>query len=180
MTTHTETENRTVLFKGNPLHLEGREVRPGDQAPDFTAVDTALKPVRLSDFKGQIVVLVAVPSLDTPVCDLESQRFNQHAVALGDDVKVLVLSEDLPFAQKRWCGAHEIRNILTLSDYRDRAFGKAYGVLIGELQLLARSIFIVDRDGMVQYRQIVPEVTQEPDYDEVLQAVGKLVAKQGT
>jgi thioredoxin-dependent peroxiredoxin len=175
-----QTTERIVLFKGNPLHLEGREVRTGDRAPDFTVLDTALKPVHLSDFAGQIVVLVAVPSLDTPVCDLESRKFNQEAVALGENVKILVVSADLPFAQKRWCGAHDIKNVLTVSDYRDRSFGKAYGVLIRELQLLARSIFVVDRDGRVQYRQIVEEISQEPDYGEVIQAIDKLTAKQGT
>jgi thiol peroxidase len=169
------TTAETITFKGNPLHLTGEEIKVGDQAPEFKVVDNDLKPVRLSDLKGKIAVLVAVPSLDTPVCDLESQKFNQKAIQLGEDVRILILSEDLPFAQKRWCGAHDIKNIQTVSDYQDRSFGKAFGVLIQELQLLARAIYIVDRNGVVRYRQVVKEMTQEPNYDEVIQAVQKLV-----
>jgi len=180
MATETVTNKRTVLFKGNPLHLVGIEVKEGDKAPDFVALNTELKPVRLSDFAGQIVILVAVPSLDTPVCDLESQRFNREAASMADGIKVLVISEDLPFAQKRWCGEHGIKNIMTLSDYKERSFGQSYGVLIQELALLARSIFVVDRDGQVQYRQIVDEISHEPDYASVLAAIRKLVEKQGS
>jgi len=179
MKAETMTNGRTVTFKGNPLHLTGNEVTVGDKAPDFVTVSTELKPVRLSDFAGQIVVLVAVPSLDTPVCDLESQKFNQQAASMGEDVKVLVISMDLPFAQKRWCGAHDIKNIVTLSDYQERSFANNYGILIKELHLLARSVFIVDRDGTLQYREVVPEITEEPTYEQVLKTIEKLVAKQG-
>ncbi len=167
--------SQTVTFKGNPLHLTGEEIKVGDPAPDFRVVDNELKPVRLTDLKGKIAVLVAVPSLDTPVCDLESQKFNQKAGQMGDTVRMLVLSMDLPFAQKRWCGAHDIKNIQTVSDYQDRSFGNAYGVLIQELQLLTRAIFIIDRNGLVQYRQIVKEITEEPDYDEAIRAIQKLI-----
>jgi thioredoxin-dependent peroxiredoxin len=171
MTTTTET----VTFKGNPLHLTGEQINVGDPAPDFKVVDADLKPVGLSSLKGKVAVLVAVPSLDTPVCDLESQKFNQKAGQLGNAVQMLVVSMDLPFAQKRWCGAHDIKNIQAVSDYQDRSFGKAYGVLIRELHLLTRTIFVLDRNGIVQYRQIVKEITEEPNYDEVLKAVQKLL-----
>ncbi len=166
---------QTVTFKGNPLHLTGEEIKVGDKAPDFGVVDTDLKPVRLSDLKGKVVVLVAVPSLDTSVCDLESQKFNQKAGQLGEGVHVLILSMDLPFAQKRWCGAHDIKNIRTVSDYQERSFGKAYGMLIRELHLLTRAIFIVDRDGTIRYRQVVKEITEEPDYEDVINNVKKLL-----
>jgi thiol peroxidase len=137
-----------------------------------------MKPVKLSDFKGKIVVLVSVPSLDTPVCDLETRKFNQKAAQLSDDVEILVASMDLPFAQKRWCGAAGIRNLVTISDYRSAQLGRRYGVLISELHLLARTVFVIDRDGVVRYRQIVSEMTHEPNYDEVLTAVDRLVEKQ--
>jgi len=163
-----------TAFQGNPLTLLGNAVKPGDDAPDAELLDNELSPVRLSTLKGKVAVLVAVPSLDTPVCDIEARRFNQEAAKLGDGVAVRVISMDLPFAQARWCGAHGIENVQTLSDHRDAAFGTAYGVLIKELRLLARAVFVVDRDGDVQYVQIVPEVTQEPDYEDVLRAVREL------
>ncbi|MFA5864594.1 MAG: thiol peroxidase [Phycisphaerae bacterium] len=161
----------TVLFKGKPLHLEGNEISVGDAAPDFVVVDNDLKPVSLSNFKGQVVALVSVPSLDTPVCDIESRKFNEEASQFGSDVKILVISLDLPFAQKRWCGAHEIKNVQALSDYKDRSFGKAFGVLISELKLLARAIFLVDRQGVIRYKQVVKEISSEPDYHGVLTAI---------
>jgi len=179
MSAKGQAEERTVTFKGNPLHLSGTAVREGDSAPDFRAVNGELKPVQLGDYRGRVLVLVAVPSLDTPVCDLESRKFNEKAAGMGEGVKVLVISMDLPFAQKRWCGAHGIKNLETLSDYQFRSFGRNYGVLIEELGLLARSVFVVDRDGLVQYIQVVPEITEEPDYGAVLSAVAKVAAKQG-
>jgi len=169
---------RTVTFQGNPLHLAGHEIREGDFAPDFELENTDMKPVKLSDFKGKIVVLVTVPSLDTPVCDLETRKFNQKAAEVSDDVEILVASMDLPFAQKRWCGAAGIRNLITISDYRSAQLGRRYGVLISELHLLARAVFVIDRNGVVQYRQIVDELTKEPDYEQVLSVVDNLTAKQ--
>ena len=164
-----------VTMKGNPLTLVGNEVHAGEVAPDFTAIDTDLKPVSLSAFRGKTVVIASVPSLDTPVCDIETRRFNQEAVGLGKDVQILTLSTDLPFAQKRWCGAAGITGLKTLSDHRDAAFGNAYGVLIKELRLLARTVFVVDRKGVIRYIQVVKELATEPDYAAVLDAVRKAV-----
>ena len=164
-----------ITFKGNPMTLVGPELRPGDAAPPFTVVDTTLAPVTLADFAGKIKIISAVPSLDTPVCDTETRRFNQEAASLPESVAVLTLSLDLPFAQKRWCGAAGIDRVKTLSDYRERSFGLAYGVLIKELALLSRSIFVVDQKDSIRYVQHVPEVTQEPDYAAVLAAVRALL-----
>jgi len=164
-----------VTMKGNPLTLVGNEVHAGEVAPDFTAIDTDLKPVSLSAFRGKTVVIASVPSLDTPVCDIETRRFNQEAVGLGKDVQILTLSTDLPFAQKRWCGAAGITGLKTLSDHRDAAFGNAYGVLIKELRLLARTVFVVDRKGVIRYIQVVKELATELDYAAVLDAVRKAV-----
>jgi thiol peroxidase len=164
-----------VTMKGNPLTLVGNEVRVGDKAPEFTAIDTDMNPVALSSLRGKTVVLVTVPSLDTPVCDIETRHFNQDAAGLGKDVQILTISMDLPFAQKRWCGAAGIMNLKTLSDHRDAAFGNAYGVLIKELRLLARAVFVVDCQGVIRYIQVVKEIATEPDYAAVLDAVRKVV-----
>ncbi|RNC71817.1 MAG: thiol peroxidase [Desulfuromonadales bacterium] len=164
-----------ITFKGNPMTLLGPELRVGDTAPAFSAVDTGLAPVSLADFAGKVVIISAVPSLDTPVCDTETRRFNQEAATLPDNVVVLTVSLDLPFAQKRWCGAAGIERVKTLSDYRDRAFGLAYGVVIKELMLLSRSIFVIDQKGIIRDIQHVPEVTSEPDYAAVLAAAKALL-----
>ena len=159
-----------ITFKGNPMTLVGNEVSQGQPAPNFTAVGNDLSAVDLSSYRGKVVILSVVPSLDTPVCDMQTRRFNQEAANLGDDVVILTISMDLPFAQKRWCGAAGVDAVQTLSDHRDAAFGQAYGLLIKELRLLARALFVIDRDGVLQYSQLVPEVTDEPDYDGALQA----------
>jgi len=164
-----------ITFKGNPVTLVGPELTMGDAAPDFSVVDNALAPVNLATYGEKIKIISAVPSLDTPVCDTETRRFNQEAADLPGDVAVLTVSLDLPFAQKRWCGAAGIDRVVTLSDYRDRSFGLAYGVLIDELKLLSRSIFVLDRSNIIRYIQHVPEVTQEPDYGAVLAAVRQLL-----
>ena len=164
-----------ITIHGNGLTLVGEDVGVGDAAPEFTVLDNDLSPVSFSAHKGKVRVICAVPSLDTPVCDTETRRFNKEAEALGADVIVLVISMDLPFAQKRWCGAAGIERIQTLSDHRHAAFGMAYGVLIKELRLLARAAFVVDRDDTIRYIQLVPEVSSEPDYDDVLAAVRKLL-----
>jgi len=164
-----------ITMKGNPLTLVGTELAAGDSAPDVAVLDNDLNPVKLSSFKGKVCVLSAVPSLDTPICDMQTRKFNDEAGKLGDDVVILTISMDLPFAQKRWCGAAGVDKVATLSDHREAAFGEAYGVLIKELRLLARAIFVVDKQGTVQYLQLVKEVTEEPDYDAVLEAVKKLV-----
>ena len=164
-----------VTFKGAPLTLLGEEVGVGDDAHDFTAVAPDMSEVRLSDLRGKVVLIAAVPSLDTPVCNIEAKRFNDEAAKLGEDVKVLVISMDLPFAQKRWCGAGAIESIQTLSDHRGANFGTSYGVLIKELQLLARSVWVVDGSGKIRYVELVGEVTQEPDYEAALSAARELI-----
>ncbi len=164
-----------VTMKGSPLTLIGNEVKAGEVAPDFVAVDNNLTPVQFSSFKGKFCVLASVPSLDTPVCDLETRKFNEEAGRLGGDVVFLTISMDLPFAQKRWCGANGVTKVQTLSDHRDASFGISYGVLIKELRLLARAVFVVDQKGIVQHAQLVKEISKEPDYDEVLSTLKKLL-----
>jgi thiol peroxidase len=164
-----------VTFQGNPLTLLGNELKVGDAMPDVTLLGNDLSPVQLSSYKGKVCVISVVPSLDTPVCDMQTRRFNEVAGNLGENVAILTLSMDLPFAQARWCGAAGVDKVATLSDHRDAAFGEAFGMLIKELRLLARAVFVVDQDGVIQYIQLVKEVTQEPDYDAVLAAVKQLV-----
>lgn len=163
-----------TAFKGNPLTLLGNEVAAGREAPDATVLDNDLQPVSISSLRGKKLIIASVPSLDTPVCDMEVRRFNQEASRLGEGVEVLTISMDLPFAQKRWCGAAGIDRVRTLSDHRDASFGNAYGVLIKELRLLARAVFVVDADGVTRYTQIVDDITKEPDYDAALNAVKSL------
>ena len=163
-----------ATIEGKPLTLVGEEVKVGDKAPDFTVLDNDLSPVNFSTYRGKICIISSVPSLDTPVCDAETRRFNQEAGRLGSDVVILTISMDLPFAQKRWCGAAGVDKVQTLSDHREASFGTAYGVLIKELRLLARAIFVVDREGIIQYVQLVKELTKEPDYEAVLNAASKL------
>lgn len=170
-------EERTgvITIHGDPLTLVGKEVKVGEKAPDFAVLDNELSPVEFSSFQGKVCVISVVPSLDTPVCDIQTRRFNEEASKLGSDVVILTISMDLPFAQKRWCGAAGVDKVTTLSDHRDASFGTSYGVLIKELRLLARAVFVVDRDGVVRYVQLVDEVTNEPDYKSALDAVNKLV-----
>ncbi len=165
----------SVTFKGNPLTLAGNEVKAGQKAPDFVTLDNNLSPVRFSSYLGKVCIISSVISLDTPVCDLETRKFNEEASRMGPNVEILTISMDLPFAQKRWCGAAGVSRLRTLSDHRDAMFGTAYGVLIKELRLLARAVFIVDQKGIIQYKQIVSEVTNEPDYRTVLDALRKIV-----
>ena len=164
-----------VTMRGNPLTLVGNELNVGEPAPDIEVLDNDLNPVKLSNYKGKVCIVSTVPSLDTPVCDMETRRFNQEAANLGPDVAILTISTDLPFAQKRWCGAAGVDNVVTLSDHRDATFGEAYGVLIKELRLLARAVFVVDKEGVIRYSQLVPEIAEEPDYDAVIAAVKGLV-----
>lgn len=170
-----QLQSGKVTFQGNPLTLVGNPVEIGAPAPEFTVLGNDLAPVRLADFRGRVVVIAAVPSLDTPVCDLETRTFNQRASALGPEVAILTISMDLPFAQARWCGAAGIDQVVTLSDHKDASFGLAYGVLIDELRLLARAVFVIDRDGVLRYAQLVPEMTDEPDYDAVIAAVQQVL-----
>ncbi|MEO0025187.1 MAG: thiol peroxidase [candidate division WOR-3 bacterium] len=163
-----------VTFGGKPVTLIGQELRVGERAPDFELTGNDLQPVRLEDFHGKTLTILSLPSLDTPICDLETRRFNTEAERLGEDVVILAVSMDLPFAQKRWCGAAGVSRVLTASDYREASFGAAYGVLIKEYRLLARAVFIVDRDGILRYQQLVPEAGREPDYALVLAAIRSL------
>ena len=163
-----------ITFKGNPMTLLGPGLKVGDAAPDFIAVDNGLAAVSLSSYAGKTKIISAVPSLDTPVCDTETRRFNQEAASLPGDTVVLTISLDLPFAQKRWCGAAGIDKVITLSDYRERSFGLGYGVLIKELLLLTRAVFVVDAANIIRYIQIVPEVTGEPDYAAAIAAAKAL------
>ena len=164
-----ETKN-TITFKGNPLILAGSQPKVGETAPDFEVLSNDLTPIKLSAFKGKTLVICSVPSLDTPVCDTEVRKFNEQATSLGEDVAVLVISMDLPFAQKRWCGAASVKNVQTLSDHNKAQFGNAYGVLIKELRLLARAVFVVDKKGVIRYIEVVDELSNEPDYEEALKA----------
>ncbi len=164
-----------VTLKGNKVTLVGSEVKVGQKAPDVELVANDLATVKLSTLlQGKIGIVASVPSLDTPVCDTETRRFNQEAAGLGQDVAIVTVSMDLPFAQARWCGAAGIQNLRTLSDYREAAFGTSYGVLIKELRLLARAIFVVDKQGTVRYIQLVKEIATEPDYQAALAAVKAL------
>ena len=160
-----------ITMRGNPLTLAGSEVKVGTMAPDFVVLDNNLSPVNFSSYRGKTCILSSVPSLDTPVCDMETRRFNEEASRLSPDVIILTISVDLPFAQKRWCASAGVNRVQTLSDHRDASFGMAYGVLIKELRLLARAVFLVDPRGLIRYIQLVKEVSKEPDYDEILKAL---------
>ncbi len=164
-----------VSMKGKPLTLLGDELKVGEPVPDCEVVGKDLQPVPLSSFLGKVCIISSLPSLDTSVCDIMTRRFSKEAVALGEDVVVLAISMDLPFAQDRWCIATDVKNVFTFSDHRSAAFGQAFGVLIKDLRLLARAVFIVDREGIIRYIEIVNELTHEPDYEEVLKAAKELI-----
>lgn len=165
----------SITFQGDPLTLTSDQPNVGDAAPDFTLASNDLSPATLADYKGKVALISAVPSLDTPVCDTQTRRFNEAAAELGDGVVVLTVSADLPFAQARWCGAAGVENVVTLSDYQTADFGQSYGLLIKELRLLARAIFVVDAEGTIRYKQLVEELTNEPDYDAALTAAKELL-----
>jgi len=168
--------NGVVTMKGNPLTLLGAELKVGDKLPNFTVVNNALQPVTATETSGSVRIISAVPSLDTPVCDTETRRFNQEAANLPN-VRILTVSMDLPFAQKRWCGAAGIDKVQTLSDYQNASFGLATGTLIKGLRLEARAIFVVDAQDVVRYVEYVPEIAQEPNYDAALKVAQELAAK---
>jgi thiol peroxidase len=159
-----------VTMKGNPLTLLGPRIDANEDAPEFTALKNLMTPVSLSESDGKVRILLSVPSLDTPVCSLETKRFNEEAKKLGDDVQVYVVSVDTPFAQARWCGAEGVENVQALSDFKDRDFGKKYGVEIKGLGIYARAAFVVDRQGVVLYSEYVPEVASEPNYAAIIEA----------
>ena len=162
--------SRTTTLQGKPLDLAGPELKTGDAAPDFTAVDSALKPYTLADTGHNVRIFSVIPSLDTPVCDAQTKRFNEEAAKL-DGVDILTFSMDLPFAQKRWCGAFGIDKVKMVSDHKDGSFGSAYGTLISPLRIHSRAIFVVGKDNKVVYAEYVPEVANHPNYDAALAAV---------
>ena len=160
-----------ITMHGNPLTLVGNEIKAGDKAPDFSVLDAGLAEKSLADYKGKVKLISVTPSLDTPVCDLQVNRFEKDATNLSSDVVVLNISVDLPFAIKRFCSTGRIDRVTALSDHRYISFGEAYGVHIKELRLLARSIFVIGKDDIVRYVQVVSEQTNEPDYEAAMAAV---------
>jgi len=164
-----------VTFKGNPLTLVGPALKVGDKAPDFNVLDNGMQPVTLKSSAGKVRLFSVVPSLDTPVCDIQTVTFNKRAAELSENVKLYTVSVDLPFAQTRYCAAKAVDRIQTVSDHRDVSFGTGYGLLIKELRLLARAVVIVDAHDVVRYLQIVPEMTTEPNYEDALAALKKIV-----
>jgi len=171
----TIERSESATFKGSPLTLIGPEIKVGDKAPDFTVNQSLLQEATLADYAGKIKLISVVPSLDTGVCDAQTQRFNSEAAGLGDNVIILTISADLPFAQARWCGATGVDRVVTLSDYKSNSFGKAYGVLIKEFQLDMRSIFVIDANDTVQYVEYVSEMTEHPNYEAAIAAVKALM-----
>ena len=170
-----EERKGVVTRRGKPVTLLGPEIKVGRKAPDFALLDKDWNPVLLSQSRGKVRLLSVVPSLDTPVCDLQTQRFEQEAGNFKD-VVIYTISMDLPFAQARYCGAHNITSLKTLSDHMDASFGLAYGVLIKEMRLLSRSIFIIDSEDTVRYVEYVKELSSHPDYDKAIEALKKVVA----
>ncbi|WP_201715868.1 thiol peroxidase [Rossellomorea arthrocnemi] len=159
-----------ITFKNNPVTLLGNEVKVGDKAPNFTVLANDLSEVTLNDSKGKVRLISVVPSIDTGVCDAQTRKFNEEATKFNN-VEVLTVSVDLPFAQKRWCGANGIENVQTLSDHRDLSFGEAFGVHIQELRLLARAVFVVNSNDEVTYVEYVSEATDHPNYEAAVEAV---------
>ena len=166
-----------VTLKGNPLTLVGNDVKVGDKAPNFNLIDTGLSPVTLDDSKGKVRLLSVAPSLDTPVCDIQTVTFNKKAAELGDEVALYSISMDLPFAAKRFCTEKSVDKVKTLSDHRDASFGEAYGLLIKELRLLGRAVIVVDKNDQVVYKQLVPEIGDQPDYEAALSALKEALGK---
>ena len=169
-----ERSGATTL-KGNPLTLVGPELKPGDKAPDFTMVDNGLKAVTLADTGSSVRIFSVVPSLDTPVCDAQTKRFNEEAAKLPD-VAIYTISMDLPFAQKRWCGAFGVDKVKMLSDHKEGSFGSSWGTLIKELRIESRAIFVVNKDNSVRYVEYVKEVADFPNYDAALAAARSAAA----
>lgn len=167
-------ERQVTEMGGNPVTLVGPELKVGDKAPDFTVLDNGLEPKSLKDFQGKIKIISVVPSLDTKVCDMQTRRFNEIAAEFSDEIVVLTISMDLPFAQERWCGAAGVDRVVTLSDHRDASFGENYGLLIKELRLLNRAVLIIDAGGVVRYIQVVEENHDLPDYDNALDALKEI------
>ncbi|HYA34412.1 MAG TPA: thiol peroxidase [Candidatus Binataceae bacterium] len=171
-----EERKGAVTMRGNPITLVGPEIKPGQKAPSFNGVGKGLAPVNLDSFKGKVKILSAIPSVDTPVCDAETRRFNEEAAKLGSGVEIVTISMDLPFAQARWCGAAGVDKVTMVSDFREHDFGSKYGVLMKETGLLARAVFVLDKNDNVTHVEYVKEVANHPDYDSVLNAAKKAAA----
>jgi thioredoxin-dependent peroxiredoxin len=171
-----EERKGAVTMRGNPMTLVGPELKPGQKAPNFTLVAKDMKQVTLDNFKGKVKIIASVPSLDTPVCDAETRRFNEEAAKLPGDVQVLTVSMDLPFAAARWCGAAGVNNVTTLSDWRGAQFGESYGALIKELHLDARAVFVVDKNDQLVHVEYVKEVANQPNFEAALEAARKAAA----
>jgi thioredoxin-dependent peroxiredoxin len=171
-----EERKGAVTMRGNPMTLVGPELKAGQKAPAFTAVGKGLAPVTLDQFKGKVKIIAAIPSIDTPVCDAETRRFNEEASRLPGDVQILTISMDLPFAQARWCGAAGVDKVTTISDWRAAEFGQKYGALIKELHLLARAVFVLDKNDNVVYAEYVKEVANQPNFEAALEAARKAAA----
>jgi len=166
-----------TTMRGNPMTLVGPELKAGDAAPDFNVVDSGLKPVTLADTAGHVRIVSVVPSLDTPVCDAQTKRFNEAAASLPG-IDILTVSMDLPFAQKRWCGAFAVDKVKMLSDHKDASFGSNYGTLIKELRIESRAIFVIDRNNRVSYAEYVKEVADHPNYEAALEAARSAFASK--
>jgi thioredoxin-dependent peroxiredoxin len=166
---------RTFIIKDKSFQLIGTPVKEGDKAPDFAVVAPDFSEKKFADYRGKVCVIASVPSLDTSVCDRETKRFNDEAASLSHDVAILTISMDLPYAQRRWCGAVDNLKVNVLSDHRDADFGKKYGVLVGDLRLLSRAVFVVDNEGIIRYVELVKVIGNEPDYNKVLDFVRQLV-----
>lgn len=171
----TVERKEAATFKGNPITLVGPELKAGDTAPDFKLNKDLLTEVSLKVFSGKVKLISVVPSIDTGVCDAQTRRFNEEASKLGDKVQILTVSVDLPFAQARWCGAAGVDRVVMLSDYKSKSFGQAYGVLIKELQLDMRSIFVIGAEDKIRYVEYLGEMTDHPNYDAALEAVKSLL-----
>lgn len=168
------TTNKNITFQGNPLTINGSEIKVGDKAPEISVTGTDMRDISWADFADKIVVLSVVPSIDTPTCQLQTKRFNKEATTLGSDVAILTVSMDLPFAQKRWCGAEGVSNMTTASDYKHRSFGESFGTLIKEMGLLARAVFVIDKNRIVRHVEYVASISDEPNYDLALKAVATI------
>lgn len=166
---------RIFIIKDKSYKLSGTPVKEGDEAPDFAVVAPDFSRKKFADYGGKVRVIAAVPSLDTSVCDRETKRFNDEAASLGGDVAILTISMDLPYAQRRWCGAVDNLKVSVLSDHRDADFGKKYGILVDDLRLLARAVFVVDKAGIIRYVELVRVIGDEPDYEKVLDVVRQLI-----
>lgn len=169
---------RHIQVKGKDFALLGQMLETGQIAPDFKLTDINMSDVSLSHYRGHIIILATMPSLDTEVCSLEARHFNAQAVLLDSKIKIIAVSKDLPFTQAKWCLAKNAENLITLSAYKNNKFAKDYGVLLEHLELLARAVFIIDREGVLRYIQYVKNIEEEPDYDSVLKTAKDLLKEK--